>query len=620
MRLWIELLKNAYYRVESNCTELETLPNIDINIKCGNSLISRFALDADLKQALSKNKHSIDSYRNAVQTYRNAESKEQKRKMERLIKDIKGSFKTTMQGIDPNKTKLRNLEVDLYNLEQPLLFEETKAAKKAREQKIAKLSNEIDKLRIEIEDVESGRLYKNALEWRFEFPEVLNNEGDFVGFDVVIGNPPYIRQEEIKNQKPYLQTNFVTYSGTADLYVFFVEKGFAILKVKGQFCYIMPNKWMQAGYGKALRIYLLENQLEAIVDFGDVQVFEEATTYPCIINASKQRNNDNFISASVKTLKRSNEFAAYLENISNKITVEALNEETWVISSGSDQTMLSTIKSKCVSLSEYINGEAYYGIKTGLTAAFLIDNSKKIELINQDSRNKEIIKPILQGRDIKKYLTPNIEKYILFIPWHFPLEINPNIKGASIEAELAFKKDYPAIYNHLLGYKEKLERRNLAETGIRYEWYAMQRWAADYHKEFGKPKIMYQTFQVKPCFIYDDAQGLYCNNSMWIISKADKVLLAILNSKMGWWLISKYCTAIQNGFQLIWKYFGQIPMPRANQEQAKLITLMVDQILNAKKIDSTADTTTLETEIDRLVYQLYELTEEEIKIVEGETN
>ncbi|MGB3203561.1 MAG: Eco57I restriction-modification methylase domain-containing protein, partial [Crinalium sp.] len=464
-----------------------------------------------------------------------------------------------------------------------------------------------------------GKIYENALEWRFEFPEVLNDEGDFVGFDVVIGNPPYIRQEEIKDQKPYLQTNFVTYSGTADLYVFFVEKGFEILKHTGQFCYIMPNKWMQAGYGKALRTFLLENHLRAIIDLGDVQVFEEATTYPCILNASKQRNNANFISAAVKTLNYSNGFATYIESISNEITVKALNDETWVISSDGDQKLLSKIKNKCVSLAEYIDGEAHYGIKTGLTEAFLIDNHKRLELINQNSQSKEVIKPILQGRDIKKYLTPNIEKYILFIPWHFPLEIKPNRKITFIEAESAFKKDYPAIYNHLLGYKEKLERRNSAETGIRYEWYAMQRWASDYYQEFEKPKIMYQQFQVKPCFIYDE-QKLYCNNSMWIISKADKVLLAILNSKMGWWLISKYCTPIQNGFQLIWKYLGQIPIPKAHQQQVKLITSLVDQILTAKKSDPNADTTTLETEINQLVYQLYGLTEEEIKVVEISSN
>ena len=189
LRLWIELLKNAYYKSDN---ELETLPNIDINIKCGNSLISRFALNADLRSALGKNKHSIDSYRKAVQTYRNAENKEQKREMEKLINDIKGNFKTTLQGIDPNRTKLRRLEGEIYNLEnQTSLLEPTKEEKKAQDKKIAKLNNEIDKLKVEIEDIESGKIYENALEWRFEFPEVLDDGGIFIGFDVVIENPPY---------------------------------------------------------------------------------------------------------------------------------------------------------------------------------------------------------------------------------------------------------------------------------------------------------------------------------------------------------------------------------------------------------------------------------------------
>jgi hypothetical protein len=126
---------------------------------------------------------------------------------------------------------------------------------------------------------------------------------------------------------------------------------------------------------------------------------------------------------------------------------------------------------------------------------------------------------------------------------------------------------------------------------------------------------MYQVFQVKPCFIYDE-QGLYCNNSIWIIPKDDKALVAILNSRIGWWLISKYCTAIQNGFQLIWKYFGQIPIPKGTQENKKLIEL-VDEILKVKKKNPDSNTAALEKEIDQLVYELYELTEDEIKIVEG---
>jgi type II restriction/modification system DNA methylase subunit YeeA len=616
LRLWIELLKNAYYKTspltpllggEGNIEELETLPNIDINIKCGNSLISRFSLDGNLQVALSKQKYTIEDYKNAVKTYRNAENKEQKRKMERLIQEIKGNFKTSLGLSDPNKTKLRKLEGEVENLEdQIFLIPETKAEKTKREKKIAKLNNEIDKLRVEIEDIENGKIYENAFEWRFEFPEVLNDDGVFIGFDVVIGNPPYIRQEEIKNQKPYLQTNFITYSGTADLYVFFVEKGFKILKAKGQFCYIMPNKWMQAGYGKALRTYILENQLQAIIDFGDVQVFEEATTYPCILNASKQRNiNNNFISAAVKTLNYSNGFTAYLETISNEITVETLNDEIWVISSDSDQKLLSRIKSNCVALAEYINGEAHYGIKTGLTEAFVIGNENYREIINKDSRNSKIIRSFILGRNIKPYAIPEVENYLIKIEKGFTNSFRENQ-----DAWIWFSKNYPAVSNYLSLFKDKAEKR----TDKGDYWWELR--ACDYYQEFEKPKIMYQIFQTKPCFIYDE-QGLYCNNSMWIISKADKILLAILNSKMGWWLISKYCTAIQNGFQLIWKYFGQIPIPQVNPKQREVITSLVNQILTTKKSDPKADITTLETEIDQLVYQLYELTPEEIKIIEG---
>ncbi|MEY3064696.1 MAG: hypothetical protein RLZZ532_1488 [Cyanobacteriota bacterium] len=605
LRLWIELLKNAYYKAESNYTELETLPNIDINIKCGNSLISRFPLDADLKPALKKSGIDIETYQNAVQTYRHAENKQQKRDMERLINSIKSNFKTTLQGIDPKKTKLRQLEGEVYNLENQLsLFEETKTEQKAREKKVIKLNNEIDKLRVEIEEIESGKIYENAFEWRFEFPEILDDDGNFIGFDVVIGNPPYIRQEEIKTQKPYLQTHFRTYSGTADLYVFFVEKAFEILRNFGIFCYIMPNKWMQTGYGKALRILFLENQLQGIIDFGCLQVFEEATTYPCILNASKQNNNANFISAAVKTLNYIHEFSLYIESISNQITVEALNDETWVISSGSDQTLLSTLKNKCMSLAEYIDGEAFRGVVTGLTEAFILDDKEKYRIVMKDPKSWELLKPVLRGRTLKKWYA---EQDNLWLIGTFPT-LNINID------------DYPAIRDYLLKFgKNRLEQSG--EEGSRKktsgEWFETQDSIA-YWQEFEKPKIMYQKFQVKPCFIYDD-QGLYCNDSMWIISKSDKVLLAILNSKMGWWLISKYCTAIQNGYQLIWKYFGQIPIPNITKEQGKPIISLVDQILTTKKSNPNADTTILEQQIDQLVYELYGLTEEEIKIVEGKT-
>ena len=173
-----------------------------------------------------------------------------------------------------------------------------------------------------------------------------------------------------------------------------------------------------------------------------------------------------------------------------------------------------------------------------------------------------------------------------------------------------FKHNYPAIAKHLIKYQEKAEAR--IDKGD--FWWELR--SCDYYQEFVKPKIMYQKFQVKPCFIYDET-GLFCNDSMWIIPSVNKALFGVLNSKMGWWLISKYCTAIQNGFQLIWKYFGQIPIPDITGEIAYAIIKIVNQILSYKKSDPATDTSPLEAEIDRLVYELYGLSEEEIKIVEG---
>ncbi len=203
LRLWIELLKNAYYK---NARELETLPNIDINIKCGNSLVSRFAIDADLKQALNKSKWTIDSYRIAVDTYRNAENKEQKREMERLIAQIKSDFKveidtsfkkkiSTARGKAENlATKISNLKTFGEKLDIKLIDDHKKAV-----QKLKKIEEQRD-------DIKSNKIFENAFEWRFEFPEVLNNDGEFVGFDVVIANPPY-GVKFLENDKLYLKNN-----------------------------------------------------------------------------------------------------------------------------------------------------------------------------------------------------------------------------------------------------------------------------------------------------------------------------------------------------------------------------------------------------------------------------
>ncbi|MCC5612439.1 Eco57I restriction-modification methylase domain-containing protein [Nostoc sp. CHAB 5834] len=607
LRLWIELLKNAYYADESGFTELETLPNIDINIKQGNSLLSKFSLTEDLSEVFRKQKFSLRTYKDAVTAYKEAKTKDAKAELQRFISEIKNQFRETVSNRDPKRKKLADLRgqrvllnnnIDMFG--NPMKDPKLVAAELVRTDKyILQIENEIA-------DIENNALYRGSFEWRFEFPEVLNEKGDFVGFDIIIGNPPYIRQEELGiGAKTYFKKTFATYSGTADLYVFFVEQGFNIMRQNGHFVYIMPNKWMRAGYGLGLRRFFKKQRLVEIDDFGDLQVFDDATTYPCIIQAQKAVPLSKFHAVNLQTLTYDVGLAHHATNIRFEVSLSEMLDEGWTLANAQQQTLRNKLSAQTTLLSEYIEDKAYYGIKTGLTEAFVIDGLTKNRLIDEDENSTDVIRPFVLGRDVKPYGVPKASKFLIL----FEKGVS-NQKRNGTDAEQWLKLTYPAVYEHLSAYEEKAKAR----TDKGDYWWELR--ACDYYAEFDKPKILYQVFQVKPAFIYDE-QGLYCNNSMWIIPKADKALFALLNSKMGWYLISNYCTAIQNGYQLIYQYFGQIPIPLCLTELKEPLTKLVDNVLTAKATDSTADTSALETEIDQLVYALYGLTDEEIKIVEG---
>jgi very-short-patch-repair endonuclease len=580
--------------------ELETLPNIDINIKCGNSLVSRFDIGADLKQALKKSKWTIDGYRVAVATYRNAQNKEQKREMERLIEDIKSDFETNIDT--PFKGKLSKARGTVDKLATEINTQKQWGDKVSKKliKDLEKADKTLKKLEAERDNRESNQIFENAFEWRFEFPEVLNDAGDFVGFDVVIGNPPYIRQEELKDSKAYLSDHYEVYAGTADLYVYFVERAFQVLKKAGAMSYIIPNKWMRAGYGTALRGYLKKQRIRQITDFGDLPVFEEATTYPCILEGEKAPPEHTFRAAEIKSLKFLDGLDFSYHMTPFEVLSAELRDEGWTLVPADVQKLLAKIRSKGTPLGEYVDGKIYRGVLTGLNEAFVIDRETRDKLIAEDPSSAEVIKPFLAGRDIKRYEQPRSDKFLIFTR-----------RGIDIN-------QYPTILNHLSQYRERLEPKPKDFKGKwpgrkqgTYKWYEIQD-AVDYYEEFEKPKIMYQSFQVKPAFVFDD-QGMFCNNSMWILPEADYVLLAILNSKVGWFLISNYCSAIQNGYQLIWKYLGAIPIALSGQEYRAMISTLVEKMINA---DSTDLKKQMAVEIDQVVYELFDLTEEEVAIIE----
>ena len=435
----------------------------------------------------------------------------------------------------------------------------------------------------------------------------------FTNETVVIGNPPYVRQEAIKEQKEDFSKIYKVYHGSADLYVYFVELGLNLLKNNGLFSYIFPNKWLKTSYGKPLRQFLKTYNIQSIIDFGDLQIFDGATTYPLILTISKEKQLDTFKSYQLK--EKSEDFQSILENKADNVTFKSLSDDGWNIF---DFNLLQKLHKNTILLHEYTNGEIFYGIKTGLNEAFVIDKNKKDEIVKKDSKSIEIIKPLLRGRDISKYEINFAEQYLIYA--HNKINI----------------EDYPAVKEYLLIYKTKLEKRAGNQL-----WWQLQ---SNSYKNLEKAKIMYMNMQVKPSFSYDNS-GMLVNNALYCYLSDDKFLLSFLNSNVSWFLISKYCTQIQNGFQLIYDYFKQIPIPKIDEESQKPFIKLVDEILEAKQkikdykplLDEAIKNNNFDREIalkkelenlenicstnektiDQMVYKLYDLTPDEIKIVEN---
>ena len=279
------------------------------------------------------------------------------------------------------------------------------------------------------------------------------------------------------------------------------------------------------------------------------------------------------------------------------------SSESWVILSEIEQRIKTKIEAVGTPLKDW-DIQINYGIKTGFNEAFIINGEKRKELITQDPKSAEIIRPILRGRDIKRYGYDFADLYLLFIPWHFPLHLaKPEIKGASLEAEKAFENQYPAIYNHLLQYKKELLNRNKAETGIRYEWYALQRWGANYWEDFSKQKIAWNRIASEKQFSLIDVDIFIQDSMHFFTGKHLDFLNAILNSRLYKILMHMIVGQAAGGNSGNSDNVKQLKVVVPNQ----FLEDKIIQLLKEKKYK----------EIDKLIYELYNLTDEEISFIEN---
>jgi len=592
LRLWIELLKNAYYK---NTTELETLPNIDINIKCGNSLISRFAIDADLKQALKKSKWTIDSYRIAVDTYRNAESKEQKKEMERLIADIKSDFRSEISMNDPKVKKLRKLSGDLFRLtNQGQLFEMNKKEKADWNSKVKELTEETKKLETEIEEIKANKIYENAFEWRFEFPEVLNDDGDFVGFEVVIGNPPYLtyhgrRRELISNEMIYyFKNNYNTIidksgAGKYNSVMFFIEKSFQLGRQNSVNTFIIDISFYE-GFYKKTRELILQNSsvLEVVNGLND---FEDVGSGQLILSYQKNTNPNHIVKY------RESGIFDEIHNIPQKDWL-SVDQNFKKLKTNDLLDILTKIETNTKKLDELFPEKL---IRTGESVGV---KEKGFVCETKDPKSKAVIYPYVEG---SKSLPT---KYSPITPTRF------------------FKFDVDLLNEKNFAYRKEADlnkRKNAKVLGIGDEL------------AFKNPKILIRQSCENLCASFSDKAFVY-NRSYYSISNVNSsgkskfsllYTLALINSKLlNYYAIHKPIIKNDEGKQPQIRLgdLKTLPIKVADTKTQENVETLVDQILKKKSQDNSADTTDLENKIDTLVYKLYDLTEEEIKTVEKNIN
>ncbi|MFP6289424.1 class I SAM-dependent DNA methyltransferase [Helicobacter pylori] len=637
LRLWIELLKYSYYIFEEgkNTNALETLPNIDINIKCANSLISRFNLNDDLKK-IPNIKQKIQEYKDLVAQYKDPNPLYPLNKQDLInkIQDLKNTFSLTLK--DP-KTKAeleKAIEkhikkynffalddkslLDGLNYFIPSLFGTLKLSPKEEEEAFASYGR-IRALRKKLDDALSGREYQNAFEWRFEFPEVLDDEGDFLGFDCIIGNPPYIRQEHIKDLKPLLEKQYQDfYNSTADIYTYFFALAYHLLKEKGFSAFITSNKYARAKYGAKLREWLLKKTtLVSYMELNALKVFESAAVDTSIMNFIKQ------------TPPKENSFNYYEPTPNDKDDLKstphlsmkqnALSTESFIFANATLLDLRDKIESVGTPLKDW-DIQINYGIKTGANEAFIIPTEKRDAILNacktqeERKRTEKLIKPILRGKDIKRYSYEWAHLWVINTHNGYTSALKSKIPPIDI-------KKYPATKVHLDAHYDTIATRSdQGDTP-----YHLRNCA--YLEDFEKEKIVYGEIVQEPRFYLDNGEcglgGFYAEATSFILTGEHlRYLLGMLHSKLITFAFKTFYAGGglgESGYRYKKAFIERLPIPQItekNQELADKITDGAKQILALKEKDPKANTQKLEKEIDALVYQLYHLTDEEIKIIE----
>ena len=615
LRLWLSMVLDMDEPPEANSNW--ALPNLDFQIVAGDSLVDRVA------GVTFKESWPVPT---GLQL-----GMELQGKLQRLENNI-AQRRREFEGTHRNPGRLRKLrdliardqrEIVRLHLEDALkgARAELRALKKRKrpaKTALKKANGRIERIKSLLAGLESTdfTLVQKPFLWPIAFPDVLREGDSDGGFDVVLANPPYIRMEKLDNEDElsYGEAFPEVSASRADILVYFYARALQILRPGGWLSFITSNKFMRAKYGAAIREHLPASlRVKRVIDFGDLPLFEAngkaIAAYPSVLIGSRSANVGGHdlkvavLSGHVRKELSDANLRVNTENVRGlledldglleKAGIDdfpqiMLKKDGWILEDPDLVRLFERLMNHGTPLTEFVKGRLYYGVKSGLDKAFVIDQEKRDELIEEDARSAELIKPWLRGRDIKRWKAETPGLYIIFAN-----------RGVDIDR-------YPAIEAHLRWFRNDLEKRATAHL---HPWYELQQPQEGCYHEFVNPKIIFNRFINSPTFAYD-VSGAYHNDACYFAVPPTPAVAAIVNSAVGWWLLSHLCTPLQNGYlQVFVQFLEQLPIPPLTEEMDKRLSLHVETLAKGD-IDPH-----VEIDIDTIVFNAYELSALERKLV-----
>ena len=600
LRLWIELLKNAYYDADNR---LVTLPNIDINIKCGDSMVHQKGLHDDLRSEMAKSRMSIEEYKQLVDCYKNTHNKAERKQIEQRLNQLKKNILYISRAGDELYRKLSK-EQATWNDQTENMFSVAEDKKEKLREKLDKMQKRIDRLNQQI--AEREEMYRQALEWRFAFPEVLDQEGRFVGFDCMVGNPPYIAIAKLREgtKKALEKGRYKSFNSTGDICMLFYEYGMELLKPNGLLMFITSNTWLRSESGRGTREYMAGNADPLmLIDFKDAQLFDKVTVATNILMARKCKNRHKTLACEINTYNKKMDLSTF---IADKLVENSYDAENpWVVLSEADQNIIARVSDACRKEEDNtpttlgtMGYQIYSGFKTGLNDVFCIEEESEVKrLIAEDAKSSELIVDMVRGEDLKKFAFTN---HIWLLNIHNGLKEE---KLARIDIN-----EYPAVKRRLDNekiYTKLKKREDQGDTP-----YNLRNCA--YLREFAKPKIIWGELSDKPKFALDKEGRYYCLNTVFFFTgERLEYLLCYLNSSVCEYIFSKRCTTSGTGTMRWLKYtVERIMIPQLTEAQEESIVRLYHEY------EKTAEENILK-EINALFYQYIGLKEEDIRVVEN---